>query len=120
MPSQDEVELVANRCIMPFSNLPKRLYSSPPTAISRQLEGRQLEGQQLKGWDRIMAAADSKEEHLGILLDVLNEYYKNRKLEEDEQVRLRSLGNPALLGTWWASRQRHQTRRALHQAFRSM
>jgi len=29
-----------------------------------------------------MAAVDSKEEHLDILLDVLNEHYKNRELKE--------------------------------------
>ncbi|CAM9808835.1 unnamed protein product, partial [Scytosiphon promiscuus] len=33
--------------------------------------------QELEGWDRILEAADSGEEHLDVLLDVLMEYYKN-------------------------------------------
>ncbi|CBJ31643.1 Sept3, septin GTPase [Ectocarpus siliculosus] len=41
--------------------------------------------QKLEGWDRILAAADSGEEHLAILIDVLMEYYKNTELRNKAQ-----------------------------------
>lgn len=42
--------------------------------------------EQLKGWDRIIAAAGSGEEHLDVLIDVLNEYYKNTERHSKTQV----------------------------------
>lgn len=42
--------------------------------------------EQLQGWDRIIAAADSGEEHLDVLLDVLTEYYKNTERHSTTQV----------------------------------
>ncbi|CAM9321055.1 unnamed protein product, partial [Ectocarpus fasciculatus] len=41
--------------------------------------------QKLEGWDRILAAADSGEEHLDVLIDVLMEYYKNAELRNEAQ-----------------------------------
>lgn len=42
--------------------------------------------EKLEGWDRIVAAADSGEEHLDVLIDVLNEYYKNTERRRKVQV----------------------------------
>lgn len=41
---------------------------------------------QLEGWDRIIAAADAGEDHLDVLIDVLNEYYKNTERHHEPQV----------------------------------
>ena len=45
--------------------------------------------EQLEGWDRIIAVADDGEPHLDVLLDVLNEYYKNTEQHHETQVEYR-------------------------------
>ncbi|CAM9872118.1 unnamed protein product, partial [Ectocarpus sp. 12 AP-2014] len=41
--------------------------------------------QELEEWDRILAAADSGEKHLDVLIDVLMKFYKNTELRNKAQ-----------------------------------
>lgn len=41
---------------------------------------------QFEGWDRIIAVADSEEDHLKFLIDVVNEYYKKTGRHHETQA----------------------------------